>query len=202
MKEVIKITDKIISYKLLDNVNSELVDKEEIILEDVKLPSQSDAKMVTLKAESKKWYLTVVSYEGTEQPFALFCHTNSKEKSAQTSDAVDRLIKLARIKGIPEKHVSGVVNKTKNDNNVSKLTRTISLLLRHGVLIKNIVGTLDKMEDIYIGSFLFQLKKFMSRYILDGEKAEGSTCLDCGGTNLNYSEGCLVCLDCGGSKCG
>lgn len=186
----------VLSEKKEDN-NTE----EEIVLDDVKLPSQSDAKMVTLRAENKKWYLSVIFYEGTQKPFALFCHTNHPEKTAQTSDAVERLIDLAKLKGVPEKYIQDTLSKTKQDNNVSKLTRIISLLLRHGILIKNITREIDKMEDVYVGSFLFQLKKYLARYIKDGERVEDVICESCGGTNVNYSEGCMVCMDCGSSKC-
>jgi hypothetical protein len=158
--------------------------------------------MKTLRAEGKKWYLTIVYHENTEQPFALFCHTNSHDKAAQTSDAIDRLISLAKKKKIKQSHIDATVDKCKAESNVGKLTRTISLLLRHGVLIKNIVNELDKMEDIYVGSFLFQIKKFLAQYIKDGEAAEGETCPNCGSSNVIFTEGCKKCLDCDDSKCG
>ena len=173
-----------------------------VIVTDVKLPTDATARLKTLKAEGKKWYLTVAYHPDSELPFALFCHTNHKEKGAQTSDAVARLIALARTSGILGEHVKNLEDKIEQDNNVSKLTRVISLLLRHRVKISNIVRELDKMEDIYVGSFLFQIKKFLSHYVKDGEKVEGGKCSDCGSTNLIYSEGCTVCADCGSSKCG
>lgn len=195
---VVKIGQPITKVGLVNN--TPVVDVEEVILETVKLPDDSPARMKVLHSEGRKWYLTVVHHEGSEQPFALFCHTNSHEKTAQTSNAVDVMLTLARNKGIPSEFVDGTIKKMSHDSNVTKLTRVISLLLRHGVLIKNIVGELDKMEDVFVGSFLFQLKKFLSNYIRDGEKAEGR-CGDCGG-QLVFSEGCYKCLDCGGSKCG
>jgi hypothetical protein len=175
--------------------------QEEVILEDVKLPDDSPARVKCLKAGGKKWYLTVTYHPDSEQPFALFCQTNHVDKSAPTSDAITRLESLALRKGIPSEHVSKVIEKCEHDNNVSKLTRMISLLLRHGVLIKNIVLELDKMEDVFVGSFLFQIKKFLSSYIKNGEEVKGETCANCQSTKLVYSEGCLMCLDCGSSKC-
>jgi hypothetical protein len=195
---VVEFKSKIAKFELVGK--EEVVDREEIIKEDVKLPDDSPARMKTLRAEGKKWYLTVVYHETTEQPFAMFCHTNSHDKSTQTSDAVERLVKLARKKKIQKKHIDATLEKTNVDSNVSKLTRIISLLLRHGVLIKNIVAELDRMEDIFVGSFLFQVKKFLSQYIHNGEEVEGSVCSECGGT-LVFSEGCMSCRDCGNSKC-
>lgn len=192
---------KVVGYKLKEGVTDKRSTVEKVVATDIKLPNDSPARMKVLKAEGKKWYLTVVYHKDTEQPFALFCHTNSKEKSAQTSDAVTRLTNLALSKGILEKHVNETLDKALSEPNVSKLTRVISLLLRHGVLIKNIVYELDNMDDIFVGSFLFQIKKFLAQYIHDGEEVEGEKCTNCGGT-LRYSEGCMSCIDCGSSKCG
>lgn len=177
------------------------VEREVIIPENVTLPDDAPARMKTLRAEGRKWYLTVVYHPNTEKPFALFCHTNHHEKSAQTSDAVDKLLHLARTKGILNKYISDVEDKTHIESNTSKLTRTISLLLRHGVLISNIVAELDNVEDVYVGSFLFQIKKFLGNYILEGTLAAGHNCTECG-SGLVFSEGCLRCPGCGHSKCG
>lgn len=175
---------------------------EEIIREDVKLPDSSPATMKILKAEGRKWYLTVIWNEAQTRPFALFVHTNSHEKTVTSDDAVEVLTELARKKGIPTKHIGATLEKVANDSNSTKVSRMISLNLRHGVLIKNIVAALDRVEDVYAGSFLFQIKKFLATYIKDGEKVEGELCLDCGSDKVVYSEGCKQCKSCGSSKCG
>jgi len=191
-----QLAGKIIKYEIVDN------NGERVIVTDVSLPDDVPARMKTLRAEGKKWYLTVAYLPDSEEPFALFCSTNHNEKSAQTSDAVERLVDLARRKGILEDHVVDLIKKIEHDNNVNKLTRTISLLLRHKVSIKNIVSELNQMQDVFVGSFLFQIKKFLSQYIREGEKAEGVVCESCGSTNVVFSEGCFMCKDCNSSKCG
>jgi hypothetical protein len=191
-----QLTGKIIKYEIVDN------NGERVIVTDVSLPDDVPARMKTLRAEGKKWYLTVAYHPDSEDPFALFCSTNHNEKSAQTSDAVERLVALARRKGILEDHVVDLLKKIECDNNVNKLTRTISLLLRHRVSIKNIVSELNMMQDVFVGSFLFQIKKFLSQYIREGEKADGVVCESCGSTNVVFSEGCFMCKDCNSSKCG
>lgn len=197
--KTIEITKKIIGVGLKKPLDS--VEEPEIIkATDVKLPGDAPARMKTLKADGKKWYLTVVYHEETNKPFALFCQTNHKEKSVSTNIALDGLVELARVKGILDEHITRTVEKCHNEPNTTKLTRVISLLLRHGVHIKNIVAELDKI-DPGIGSFLFQLKKFLSSYIKDGEKVENGACSDCGGTMI-FSEGCMMCTSCGNSKCG
>lgn len=197
--KTINITQKIVSVAI--NKNKTVNVEENIKITDVPLIDDAPARMVTLKAEDKKWYLTVVYLPGTELPFALFCHTNSEEKSATTHDAIDKLVSLAKSKGILDRHIDRVIENSINEPNVSKLSRTISLLLRHGVLIKNIVAVLDSMEEIYVGSFLFQVKKFLSQYIQNGEVVQDERCDKCQGT-LIFSEGCMMCRDCGHSKCG
>jgi len=175
---------------------------EEIILDDVKLPDSSPATMKTLRAESKKWYLTVIWNDTMTRPFALFVQTNHHEKNVIALDAVDRLTALAQRKGIPQQFIDEVHNKISGNDNASKIARMISLCLRHGILIKNIVSELDKIEEAYVGSFLFTIKKFLSSFIKDGEKVEGVKCSECGGGNVVFQEGCSVCKDCGSSKCG
>jgi ribonucleoside-diphosphate reductase alpha chain len=175
--------------------------EEEVILEDIKLPDSAPANIKTLKAEDKKWYLTVVMNEQQTRPQALFVHTNANEQTATTLDATDRLIKLATDKGIPAEWIGDTQLKMKSANNVTKLARAISLNLRHGVLIRNVVATLEEVEDVFVGSFLFQIKKFLGSYINDGEKVEGEQCEECNG-EVVYREGCKLCVSCGSSKCG
>lgn len=193
-----KITKKIVSVGLASEkkIETEIINTDNVIM-----PDDAPARVKTLRAEGKKWYLTVAYLPDTEKPFALFCHTNSHEKSAQTSDAVDRMLRLARHKGIAERLVVQIEEKTQHDSNTSKLTRAISFLLRHGVLISNVVAELENVEDVYVGSFLFQIKKFLSNYILDGTIATGHLCQECE-TALIFSEGCYRCPACGYSKCG
>lgn len=176
---------------------------EEIIKDDVKLPDSAPAVMKTLRAEGRKWYLTVVFHEDSpKRPFALFVKTNSHEKTVTADEAVELLIKLARKKKIPKRHIDGVLAKMSTDTNSSKVARLISFLLRHGVLIKNIVATLDKVESAFVGTFVFQIKKFLGTYIKDGEKVEDEKCQECGSENVVFSEGCKKCMSCGSSKCG
>ena len=176
-------------------------DDEEIIVEEVKMPTSSPAIVKILRAEGRKWYLTVVQAENSNRPYALFAHTNSPEKGVTTNDALERIIALARKKKIKEKYITDLIEKVQNENNISKITRSLSLLLRHGVLIKNIVYELNKVEGVYVTSFLFQMIKFLSQCIKDGTKVEGAECTECASHNVIFSEGCYRCVNCGSSKC-
>jgi ribonucleoside-diphosphate reductase alpha chain len=181
---------------------NETTSEEEIIKEDVKLPDSAPSTMKTLKAEGKKWYLSVVYHESNHRPFALFVQTNAYEKNVVAEEAVEELIKLARKKGIPKRHIDSVIEKIKLDNNVNKTARLLSFLLRHGVLIKNIVFALDKVESAYAGSFVFAIKKYLSTYVKDGEVVEDAKCTNCGSTTIVFQEGCSKCLSCSSSRCG
>jgi len=176
--------------------------EEEIILDDVKMPDSASATIKTIKAEGKKWYLTIVYHSDSDKPFALFVKTNSIEKTVNANNAIEVLVNLATKKGIPPQHIDTTISKINQDTNASKITRIISLMLRHGVLIKNIVLALDTIEDVFVGSFLFQIKKFLSSYVKDGEKVEGAKCENCGSDKIEFSEGCFKCVECGSSKCG
>lgn len=175
---------------------------EEIILDDVSLPDSFPAEVKVIRAEGRKWYLTVHMSIGRGRPLALFVHTNNTEKNVTTEDAIERLFALAVRKKIPDEHIQSMAEKVKSDNNPSKITRAISLNLRHGVLIKNIVAELDKVDGAYVGTFIFQIRKYLSTFIRDGEKVEGEKCIECGSENVVFKEGCKQCMNCGSSKCG
>jgi len=175
--------------------------EEEVIKDDVKLPNQMPSTTTTMRADGKKWWITTLMDEGGRRPVAFFVSTNHSEKDATTHDAVDRLMDLAKRKRIPKRWRDKTEEKMRRDNNVQKVCRAAALNLRHGVLIKNVVSALDSVEDVYVGSFLFQFRKHLSRFIQDGEKAEDEKCVECGG-EIVYSEGCKKCTSCGSSKCG
>lgn len=175
--------------------------EEEIILEDIKLPDSLPATLKTIKTEGRKYYLTVILNEAQTKPVALFTHTNHHEKTVTANDAVDHLLELAQVKGIPHKHITETMVKAAGDTNTTRICRMISLCLRHGILIRNVVGALEKV-DCFAGTFVFHIRKFLATFIKDGEKVQNETCLECGSDKVVYSEGCKICQNCGSSKCG
>ena len=176
-------------------------DEEEIILEEIQLPDSLPATLKTIRAEGRKWYLTVILNETQTRPVALFTHTNHHEKNVVATNAVASLLSLAIDKGIPERHIEQVLSKISGDTNTTKICRLISLNLRHGVLIRNVVSALEKV-DCLVGSFVFHIRKFLATFIKDGEKVVGEKCQECGGESIVYEEGCKKCIQCGSSKCG
>lgn len=175
--------------------------EEEIILEEIKLPDSLPATMKTLKSEGRKWYLTVIMNDAQTKPVALFVQTNANEKTITANDAVDHLEALARTKGIPDKYVEETLSKVAGDNNPTKIARMISLNLRHGVLIRNVVSALEKV-DCFAGTFVFHIRKYLSTFIKDGETVQGEKCQECNSEQVVYQEGCKICKNCGSTKCG
>ncbi|VVC05884.1 Vitamin B12-dependent ribonucleoside-diphosphate reductase [uncultured archaeon] len=188
---------------VLSAVEQSKTEEEEIIKEDAKLPDSSHAELKILRDHEnggkRKWYVTIILNENSA-PVGLFVQTNAQEKTVIANDAVERLISLAKVKGIPEKFVSSTVEKCSQDSNSTKIARAIGLLLRHGVKIKNIVATLDMIGNLSFGSFVFQVKKLLASFIHDGETVDGEICPNCGG-KIIYESGCHRCVNCGNSKC-
>ena len=74
----------------------------------------------------------------------------------------------------------------------------LSMLLRHGVDIKQIIKTAKKVNP-GITSFTSAIVRVLSKYVEDEVSTE--VCPDCG-NNLIRTGGCLSCPSCGYSKCG
>jgi ribonucleoside-diphosphate reductase alpha chain len=174
---------------------------EEIILDDVQMPASLPATLKTIRSEGRKWYLTIIQDETQTRPVALFVQTNSHEKSITANDAVEKLTELAYTKKIPSHHIESVLGKMSGDTNATKICRMISLNLRHGVLIKNIVSTLENV-DCFAGSFVFHIRKYLGSFIKDGEPVQGETCPECGSEKIVFQQGCKQCSQCSYSKCG
>ena len=175
--------------------------EEEIVLDDIKLPDSLPATLKTLKAEGKKYYLTIILNESQERPVALFAHTNHHEKNVTATDAVERLLEMARAKGIPEVHIADTLAKMSGDTNTTKICRVISLCLRHGVLVRNVVYVLEQV-DCLVGSFVFHIRKYLASFIKEGEVVKDASCPECGHDKMVYASGCSCCPSCGFSKCG
>ena len=174
--------------------------EEVIIQENVRLPDNWTAKGTKLRAEGKKWYLHAAWLPNSDRPFALFVSTNHPEPNIITNDALEVLTTLALEKGIPEKWVNDLKEKSIGQRNAIKIARSISLVLRHGVAIKNIVAALDKINSTP-GTFVFAIKRYLSSFIKTGTEADG-ICPHCGGTKLIFVQGCKECTECRISLCG
>ena len=170
------------------------------VFEDVQLPDEYPSMGYVLKSEGKKFYLHVAFKDKKmTRPFALFVHTNNRESDILTYTTIDMLEALAKSEGIPEPHIEKNRVKYASQNNINKLGRTISLLLRHNVSIELIVQALDTIDEVPISSFIFRIKKFLASFL--DEVETGEVCPECGGAII-YKEGCRNCSECSYNKCG
>jgi len=116
-------------------------------------------------------------------------------------EVIEDMESLCRNKGIKEELIERQRSKYSGQTNVNKIARAIGLALRHNVPAFEIVGILEENPDGF-SSFLFHVKKLLSKFIKDGTKIENEVCQACNTKNIIYQEGCKMCLECGWSACG
>jgi len=180
--------------------NDALNDKEEIIKEDIDLPQNCQSETYTIKSEGRKWYFHITFFPGTnKEPFALFINTNHNDKTAKVDGAITALENLAKNKRIPKRHIEAQLDKIKGVPNVDKVSRMISLNLRHGVSLPNICVAIEDSKPI-IGSLLYNIMKLLMSFVDNGINAEGEYCPQCN-AQVIFSEGCKKCSQCSWSKC-
>lgn len=98
--------------------------------------------------------------------------------------------------------IKDIVEQFDNPNH-SVMTRMISLALRQGAPIQQVVEQLQKGDrDSDMFSFAKVLSRVLKGYIVDGAETDiVKKCDSCGGTKFHYSEGCVSCSSCGWSRC-
>jgi ribonucleoside-diphosphate reductase alpha chain len=178
--------------------------KDGTIMEhNVKLPEISPSMTYIIRAENKKWYVTITFKDrGCTRPFAIFVNTNSREASAPTFDALEKLSGLARERNINEEFIQKTIQASKEQKNPVKLARMLGLVLRHNIDIYSIVKVLDSVEQAHIGTFVFRIKKFLSQFSTKLKEETSRICPECKEEDsLILQEGCFVCTKCGYSKC-
>lgn len=150
-----------------------------------------------IKENGENFYILVNLLD--DKPFEIFCITNNRIPKSITAEVYEALVGLAKKVGIKEKHLKEQLEK--GNNNVDRVTRLISLGLRHGIALKSILFELDQIETS-AGSVLFHIKKTLGEYIKDGTPVNGGkVCEQCKQSDtLIFQSGCVSCR-CGWSKC-
>ncbi|MFA5234064.1 MAG: LAGLIDADG family homing endonuclease [Sulfurimonas sp.] len=93
-----------------------------------------------------------------------------------------------------------IISNGHTDPNADALTRMVSTSLRHGVDISFVVHQLEKTKGD-MTSFAKALGRTLKKYINNGERVYGESCLSCGSAKLVRESGCILCKECGWSKC-
>jgi len=169
------------------------------VLQDVKSmnPDVNNVIRKIIKSEYRKWYVFITPDSETNLPYDIFTFTNSTETRLLTNNVETELLKLAYLHLKPEL-VKELEGKSHKQSNIQKMSRIISMLLRHRIPIIEIINSIENVEPpIY--SFLFQVKKLLKTY-LEGSIVKGVTCDECG-ENMVFEGGCEICKSCGNSKC-
>lgn len=169
---------------------------------DIKLPREYNSKGYIIRDRNKKkWYLHIAFADSKYQkPFAIFVNTNNTETSEVADTFISTIESLCRDKGIREEHIESQREKYAGQTNVTKIARAIGLALRHNIAILDIVEVLGEF-DLEFSSFIYHLKKFLSRFIKDGTKIVGEVCSQCNMDSIIFQEGCKSCKNCGYSVC-
>jgi ribonucleoside-diphosphate reductase alpha chain len=178
----------------------------EIIKRDLKLPETFiNGPMRVIKKEGSKFYLHF-SYlpEDSEQifPVAMWVTTNQSGEIRQANGAVKVLIELLRRFDIDEDLIDAQVTKLFGNPGYMRVSKMVSMCLRHNIPLPNIVAALDQVPEVYVTDLLFAIKKFLSEHISDGTLVQGVVCKACGSENVVFQSGCVQCRDCGSAECG
>lgn len=179
--------------------------EREIIKSNLKLPDtfvNGDTNIIY--KEGQKFYFHF-SYlpEDTEKvfPVVIWINTNSTGEIREANGAVKKLGELLLKFEIEEVLISVQREKIKGDSGVTRVSKMISMCLRHNIPIVSIVAALDTLEEVYVTDTIFAVKKFLSEQIVDGEAVLGAVCSACKGTHVVYESGCSLCKDCGNTNC-
>jgi hypothetical protein len=168
-----------------------------------KRPDVLEGKTYQRKADGKKWYITV-NKDPNGNLCEIFSHTNSRELGVVILDAVEKLTKLALYHNVNELFIQEQGLKGKHQSNADKMCRMISLCLRHGVPLLDIVNTLDLL-DHNITNLTWHICKVLAMALDEapkGKKMALNVCPQCKKDTLIYEGGCKKCLECGYSRCG
>jgi ribonucleoside-diphosphate reductase alpha chain len=160
-----------------------------------KRPSMLEGKTYDIRADGKKWYLTINL--NNDKPYEIFIKTNSRDSSANIADAIDKLDSLGELFGIEDIFITEQHLKSKNEPNTGKFSRAVSLLLRHEVPVDRIVDVLNAL-DHNVTNITYHVAKRLALYIKN-KKIE--KCPSCNEMSLVYEAGCKSCVNCGWSKC-
>lgn len=82
--------------------------------------------------------------------------------------------------------------------------KLISGVLRYRMPIENVIKLVSSLQlkSESINTWKVGVERALKKYVVDGTKAKGQICPNCGQETLVYQEGCLICTNCGASRCG
>ena len=177
-------------------------------------PKVLEADVIRFQNNKEKWVAFVGLLDG--HPYEIFTGLQDDEEGILLPKSVTsgRIIKNVDEDGY--KHydfqfenkrgykttIEGLSEKFNKEYwNYAKL---ISGVLRWRMPIDRVIKLVDslQLDSESINTWKNGGERALKKYVIDGTKAEGQKCPNCGQETLVYQEGCLICKNCGTSRCG
>lgn len=176
-------------------------------------PRELEADIVRFQNNKEKWIAFVGLQDG--RPYEIFTGIADDDEGIMVPKSVSKGLIIKSYDEDGAKHydfqfrnkrgfkttIEGLDSKFNPEYwNYAKL---FSGVLRYGMPIDQVVNLVQGMSlnDESINTWKNGVERALKKY-LNGQKANGQTCPNCGSENLIYQEGCLICTSCGNSRCG
>jgi len=141
-----------------------------------------------VKVEGIPFYIFVATCYG--RPAEIFAVTNYKADTIAVQDANQKMFELCNNSGIPKKWINLQLEKS-HGNPRQRLTRLVSLCLRHGIIVDEIINVLENCKENTIINLPTQIANKLKQY-----KIEKELCPVCKEGEIIYSGGCTKCNKC------
>jgi ribonucleoside-diphosphate reductase alpha chain len=158
-------------------------------------PNKLNGFTERILAENHKFYITY-NLDDNKNLYELFCMSNAREPKISTENAQNVICETLNKFNVPNLFIEDQLEKSAHQSSAVKITRLISLGLRHGVPVKELVGALESL-NVTVASYLYHLRRGLAQFC----PKEIKVCLDCGANALVIESGCAHCDNCGSSKC-
>lgn len=160
-----------------------------------KRPSELTGKTQVVNAEGHKFYFTY-NFNEVGDLYEVFCTTNSREPKISTEAAQNVLVNLLEECNVPKDFINDQLEKSSHQGSAQKITRLVSLALRHYISVPLIVLALDELE-VPVSSYIYHLRRGLSQFL----PRQVEKCASCGEDSMIIESGCEHCDNCGASKC-
>ena len=177
-------------------------------------PKSLEADVIRFQNNKEKWVAFVGLLDG--RPYEIFTGLQDDDEGILLPKSVTKGRIIKNIDDDGYKHydfqfenkrgykttIEGLSEKFNKEYwNYAKL---ISGVLRWRMPIDRVIKLVDslQLDSESINTWKNGVERALKKYVMDGTKAEGMTCPNCGHESLVYQEGCLICKNCGASRCG